>query len=419
MDHGDRSERILEKICDGIFGEDLVSRSPEVIELSGAKEFSDVLVDLGETIVALQSKSILVNTADLDDIKYKRIMRKVEDAKKQLSRALNTHDQRIQVRYKNSVGIESEINWGDVKKKVGIVTINLPDDYYQDPEHRFQLPKVFEVFRGMDVHIFILRDLCSMIPEVSTPQDFLSYLEERKWAVNSNILNIGNELDFIGFFKTQFDYYQKIKSGDVDTSWIGLEPGHWESYRANETLKELQEQNFEDSRIVDVFIREIRTCIESTEDSSHHSIDNSIEAYKATVRLLSILKRVERRDLGRKIREKYRKTRELTFSHYISCHLKQDLSILFIAVNDEDRDNRRTFLEHMCVSASKIIPTDELLGVVTQGAKTTGFCLDFCFGYTKELKECEAVLDPRELFGPVERGTTFEWEQDRDDCEST
>jgi len=232
MDHGILTEDTAELICHRLFGADLVLRSPRLIEKSGAKELTDILIIIDDTILIFQSKSLLMDIENLDNTKIARIIKRYRNAKQQINTTLNAHNRNAEVHATTPLEVEFILDWEHIRKKVAIVTINIPDTFYNNPEWRFQFPSRVENHKGIFVHTFLLADLDRAQKELTTPGDFMNYLSVREKAFIENRIIIGNELDFLAFYKTR---YPELEAAIKDNTLnILFEPGIWEGYRSIE-----------------------------------------------------------------------------------------------------------------------------------------------------------------------------------------
>lgn len=183
--HGNIAEDTVESICYQLFGCDLVLRSPKLIEDSGTKELTDVLIIIDDTAIIIQSKSLEIDISDLDIKKFDRIRRRQEKAKVQLNTTLNALQRNAHACAMTPMGINFNIDWSLIKYKIGIITLSIPDISYANPEFRFQYPWLVEEHKGIIVHTFMINDLKNMALELTTPGDVLFYLNIRSQCVKS------------------------------------------------------------------------------------------------------------------------------------------------------------------------------------------------------------------------------------------
>jgi len=299
-DHGRVTEAILESICFSLFSRDLVLRSPKLQEPSGKKELTDILVLVDETAIVIQSKSIDIEASDLNDKSFGRIERKHRRAKQQLNTTLNAHARGSVVKATTPSGIEFEIDWTHIKDRIGIITLNLPDAAYKDPEFRFQYPVMIEDHKGVETHTFLVRDLHEMASELTTPADFLLYLRARNRCMTSSKFIIGNELDFLGFFKTQYPEIEKALS---DPKYhIFVTPGYWEDYKNEheEKIKD-REKRFRSSRLFDELIHVLSSSVKHTTETQGVPPQQSAVNYLRLIGKLNKLTRMERSQIANKI----------------------------------------------------------------------------------------------------------------------
>ena len=286
-DHGYESEDRLELICSRIFGPDVVARSPVLHESSGDKELSDFLIPFHDHLVVIQSKSIDLEASEIDEIKQGRVNRKIEKAMSQFSTALNARARQAKVAFSNQFGIETEIDWEQHSNIVGVITLNLSDQDFEDPEFRYSMPLVIEEFKGLKIHIFVLRDLWHIAEDVSTPMDFLDYAKQRELASASNKFRFGNELDFLAFLKSRHDWFSEVIAGTHEANLMMISPGFWEDYRTNPQRLQGLEQNFKFSAIYDHLIDELKTSIQHSVNNYGKTNEEAVSNYFALAGALS------------------------------------------------------------------------------------------------------------------------------------
>ena len=120
MNHGIITEDTAELICYRLFGPDLVLRSPKLVEKSGIKELTDILVIIDETILIFQSKSLLMDAGNIDSIKLKRINKRHIIAKNQINTTLNAQNRNAEVHTKTPFDVEFTVDWSYIRKKTDI-----------------------------------------------------------------------------------------------------------------------------------------------------------------------------------------------------------------------------------------------------------------------------------------------------------
>jgi hypothetical protein len=353
-----------------------VASNPTLHEESGPKELADLIIPIDDILFVIQSKSLDLDTSEIDDIKANRVVKRIENAKKQLSTPLNAWKRGSRVTYANAIGIETEIDWQEIKKIVGIITINIQDPHFHDPEFRLSLPMYIEEHKNIDVHVFMLRDLHHMSEELTTPMDFVFYLNDRKYLALSGKLWVGNELDLLGFLKMRYDWVEQIKEGTINADTIAIEPGTWEALKKNTKALTMSRYNHSHSMIIDRFISELRTTIGFSIERGEADKVTATKNYYKIVSFLSKTRRIERRELGKKIAEKLKNTKIRNESYFLHIMPEEDLTLLFIASNQLNRELRKNLLHNFSVSGSQVVTTKHFLAIATEGAKARGFSLD-------------------------------------------
>ncbi|MGA2138911.1 MAG: hypothetical protein ABSH14_08630 [Verrucomicrobiia bacterium] len=406
--HGVRIEDAVENLCHQLFGCDFVLRSPQLIEQSGPKELTDVLVVVDDTAIVIQSKSLAIDISDLDDLKLGRIHKRREEAKRQLNTTLNAHTRHAHVRATTPLNIAFDLDWSWIKKKVGIITLHVADDLYGDPEFRFQYPNLVEEHKGIMVHTFLVNDLAQMTSEFSTPADVLLYLAERERCLLSGRVMIGNELDFLAVFKARYtELEEALSNPDVVLS---LAPGLWERYRKDEANRiRDRDYRFRNSGVIDRLIRTLHTSVEYT--ASHYGLTSQEGAlkYLKLIGKFGKLTRMERADIGDKLIAKRNKTKSSKYGYFIFVSEHAKTAYLFLVINEEDREKRKNILGFLCGQACHILNCSELVGLATDGAQQEGASIDALVMDVAEVRSETKLEKDLELFKQMEHRTVNEW----------
>ena len=336
-------------------------------------------------------------------------------AKQQLATTLNAQRNGADVRYENAVGIEMPVEWHNIKRKIGIVTLKISDAVYSDPLARYQLGHFVEDFRGIEVHYFLLSDLKQASLLLTTFKDFVSYLDTRKAAANQLDGFMSNELDLLILFKTRYDDLEEILDGDDINKMLIVEPGSWENSVSAATLREKIESNMRESSPIDSIISMVFTTIEISVESGSCSRDQAILQYRIVVGLLSQLCRVSRRQIGRKLVEKRQNTLHKEDSYFVQIQKDLDLAILFLVTNTPKGSGRMDRLGNFGAIAAKKVnqthPVKNLLCIATEGRKQKGFSIDYLFGQTVDFADLVNGETEIKMFKDPELKQVDEWEQ--------
>lgn len=407
MNHGYKAEDTLEGICHRLFGCDFVLRSPSLIDPSGTTELADFFVLVDDVAIIFQSKSLSCDVTELDGTKFGRVRKKYEHAKMQLNTALNAHDRGAEVRAVTPLDVAFTVDWSVIQKRIGIVTLNVNDRAYEDPEFRFQFPQLVEKHRGIMVHTFILADLTRMLDELSTPADVLLYLTTREKAFGCGRVIIGNELDLLAFSKV--DYPQLDKAFSDPSSHIMVTPGFWEDYRSvhDERIRE-REDRFRSIGVIDRLIREMHTAVDFSAEQYGLTPQQSAVHYLSLIGKLGKLTRMERTEISQKVLEKVEKTKHDKWGYFVYASDLADTAFLFLLLNEDDREKRKAFLENLCLEACHLVPTSRLLGIATEGAQSPGRSTDAMLFDVPEVRR-EVPVDEFKFFKKLEIKSITEW----------
>lgn len=405
-EHGTNAEDALEQICMRIFGPDLILRSPVVVESSGDKEVADVLVAIDDVLIIIQSKSVQIDATELDEIGLNRIRKRHEKAKQQLNTALNAEARNAQVRGLTVSGVEYETDWARIKRRIGIVTLNVNDGEFNDPDRRFQFPELLAEQRGVEVHTFVLRDLWHAANELTTPGDVLLYLEARRDCLSTGRIAALNELDFLAQFKTDYPTLDAMIRGEVACL---IAPGVWESYRANRQ-SEIADRNarFATSVVFDTILRRLQSAVEYSCTAHGVSARESARNYMLTIGKLSKLTRVERAKIGRMLQEKAKKTAHSKFGYFAYVSEQAKTCYLFVLLNDEDREERVELLMYLAEQICHQVDTPQLVAMVTAGSKIEESSVDVAVIDVAFVKQ-QTTLESEPMFKEMKSEVLNEW----------
>jgi hypothetical protein len=381
LDHGHMAEDTLEFICRQMFGDAFVYRSPILHEPSGKKvELTDILILAGKTLITIQSKSIDIEASKADEVELERIYNRYAKAKKQINRTLNAATRKENVLLETVTVVPFEVPWSMIETKIGIITINLKDQLYTDPEFRYQLPLKSETYKNIAVHGFLLRDLYVMLNEFDTLGGFIRYLNDRYFVLNYTIQEFVNDLDLLAVMKTDYDSIEEIKTGKYDM--ISIPPGSWEAYRAEhiEDIKRRDRKRREPT-IVELMIHEFSSNLDYMLVNYPGSEERAVEGMLRIIGSLALLARTQRILIERTFQEKYLSTKEHKFRYFMFPN--DEIGILFLITNETDRELRKDRLFSICCILAKSIHDKEefseiktIQGIVTEGIKAPGRSFD-------------------------------------------
>jgi hypothetical protein len=409
-EHGIQAENTVEEICQQLFGRDLVLRSPVLVEKSGRKELTDVLVIVDDIAIIVQSKSLAVETSELDKTKFGRIHKRHSRAKRQLNTTLNAQSRNATVRAMTSTGISFNVDWSRIQHRIGVITLSLSDAAYEDPEDRFQFPYPCELFNGIEVHTFLLADLVRMSSELTTPADVLVYLRARAQCIKARKFLIGNELDFLAIFKTRYPEIEKALTDSVHR--VTIIPGSWEKYHQAHAEKIYdRHERFRNSFLIDEFIDHHYTAVDHSVNLYGLSHQESAIRFMTVIGKLGKLMRVERALIGDKFIEKFEKTRTNKWGYFIFISQLMNIGYLFLILNEEDQEKRINFLYYLSEQTCHSIACRDLVGIGTIGAQQKNeFGHDFIILDVETIKS-ETETNPRiKLFQPPVVAMINEWD---------
>ncbi|MHA1613445.1 MAG: hypothetical protein ACTSYJ_01295 [Candidatus Thorarchaeota archaeon] len=410
MEHGLVAENALEDVCHRIFGCDYILRSPVLHEESGDKELTDILVLLDDIVITIQSKSMLINIDEIDDTVLGRIKRRYHKAKDQLNTTINAQMRKSEVSGCTPLDIRIKIDWEYIKYRYGMVTLHLSDKLYNDPEARFQIPYALEDHRGIVVHTFLLNDMIQMQNEIFSAGDFIRYLNirEKVWR-KDGLFVLGNELDFLAAYKTQYNMIESYLNDEIQG--LTILPGLWEGYISeHQDKRDARRARFSKSLYIEHIIRQLHTAVQHGVDTKGLSYQESARGYLRIIGKFGKLTRLERTEIGVKLETKIEKTRKELYGYFVYYSKYVDIAYLFLLVNDDDREERLAFLCALGDQACRNIDCKEIVGIAMAGAKMKTSSIDAVLFDVEMIRSTEPEQDIEQLFGESQHKRINEWE---------
>jgi hypothetical protein len=385
-----------------------------VNERSGKEvELTDVLVLVGDILVTIQSKSIDLDASRADEINLSRIENRYEHAKKQINRTLNAATRGERVVLENDSGQRFSIPWRVITKKIGIVTVNVRDELYADPDFRYQLPLRCEEHRGITIHGFVLRDLFTMVTEFNTLGDFLRFLEDRELILSRTEPEVTNDLNIVAAVKIHYDKIEELRAGSYTS--LMLAPGLWEEYRKNYSNRiRRRDARTRQLGVVDQLITDFASNLDYARERYPDRDPEVIEHYLAVLGALGKLSRLERITITELFAEKYRSTRKQFFRYFMVP--SEDRGLFFLIANEPNRETRKEKLITMCCFLAKELQASPELthinmiyGFAAQGRQLPGRSFD---AVVLPIGECLKMVKGQQspgLFRSRKGGRVDEW----------
>lgn len=374
-DHGGKTEDFIEELCKKVCLRDFTARSPKYTKSGIEKEVSDILIKFKDTIINFQVKSKIEDKPFpcKDDKDKDRIIRKIEDAVEQLktlnrAEATGTFNEIV-----TTQGVKIPYAPQNIKKRIGIICINLEGEDKFSEDERTELPMTYMEKHDHEVHIFLKDVFYEISKELDTIPDLLRYLDTRKTLLQNNVLiPLTSELDFLAMFKAKWpdieDALSKAKTGNFK---FVILPGMWDWYKKNCCLLAVRDKDNEVSFIIDSCIEHLYRCINY--QAHPDSPIGTMEAYLEIITCLAGLNRLERRGLGERFLEKAGKsvTSERGFNYAFSIYPEQSLGILVMGFRGDDRKKRVELLDkilHCATVFYKSYNLKEIIGIATEEA---------------------------------------------------
>lgn len=415
-DKGDETEKLIGNIAENVVLRDFVVRNPKFRKTNGQeKELTDILVPFGESVISIQAKSKVVNTESATEgVISGRVKKIIDDAVGQLRNTRLLADDDTVYMYKNTHGIEVPYGKPRVEKIHGLVLVNI----YDQTNAHLRVESDYVRKYDIDIHILDVADFYAVSSEIDTIPDLIDYLDARATLLKENKMYLSGELDFLTVYKTQPDLIKQVL--DDESGRLVITPGIWDEYQAEsaEAIGRRNEMNRE-SYLVDMTIADMVKSIDYTPLvknplTGEPMKPGTVEHYWVIISELSKLRRLDRRILGRKMKEKMLQANDSKYGQgYSLMFLKKDEGLLFFSTDIVDRQERASRLYKLAAAAYAAKDLRKIIGIATEPMSGYGRSFDVMmledvtFSNQDELKK-QAKL----LFGEGRHYGGYEYSDD-------
>ena len=290
---GTEAETELFKELLKIFPKNLTHHGPRFYDNGNQKEVSDVLVILGDILISFQCKWKDLEATTLTETTQKRVSRAIGKGVRQHRTLRKVLDKKLQIFEKSRR--ESIEPWSIEFRRIYLVTIlSMSDEEYNDPSRRFCITEKIRSQRTNRVHCLILRDISDLLKYLTTPGDFIWYLDFRSDA-DRNMIEFKNELDALTVFKRHLHELTNEKN-------LSVQVGYFE----NSQEKLAQDAYLEDSKLFDRTLEEIEAYgdLADIKITNETTLDRSRSISLYILGLLSLVSRGERYYFSESLRQK-------------------------------------------------------------------------------------------------------------------
>lgn len=265
IDPGQQRELELYNALKEAFGSDCVYHSPKYKKAGGEeKELSDILILALPYMISIQMKWLSYTSADIESVRGEVITKRIE---KRIEAAAGQHKGLVSF-CKHNDHLILPCVWSDsasdtyelpvslIKKVIPIVVVDFNDKNYESPERRLQLPPIVvqaddEVAKKGVVQAFMFRDFLTILKDLFTVGDLLSYLDRRNVLVaKQDRFDFGyDELSVFSMFLTKRDVFDEMINRDfVIIADRGI---YEERMKELQTKLEMRRRLYEEGDIID------------------------------------------------------------------------------------------------------------------------------------------------------------------------
>ncbi len=400
-DKGDETERLIGNIAENVVLRDFVVRNPKFRKANGQeKELTDILVPFGESVISIQAKSKVVNTESAsEDVISGRVKKVIDDAVGQLRNTRLLADDDTVYMYKNTHGVEVPYGNPKIEKIHGLVLVNI----YDQSNAHLRVESDYASKYDVDIHVLDVADFHAVSSEIDTIPDLMDYLDARAALLKENKMYLSGELDFLAVYKTQPDLIKQVL--DDESGRLMITPGVWDEYQSKSAEAiSLRNQMNRESYLVDMTIADMVKSIDYTPlvknpFTGEPMKPGTIEHYWVIVSELSKLRRLDRRILGQKMKEKMLQANDSKYGQgYSLMFLKKDEGLLFFSTDIADRQERASRLYKLAAAAYAAKGLNKIIGIATEPMSGYGRSFDVMmlegvsFDNHDELKEQAKTL---------------------------
>lgn len=247
------------------------------------KEICDMILMYPETLVIYQVKHKKLNPEKDQSVIIGRADDTITKLRKQFSTFIDLYENDNLPLMKTKVGIKYEIKKEKFPNVILIGVISFPGMENFPEDKKIEMLNSYGEHRGYKLHLFDVDHYDKISLELDTPADFIRYLENRVRFYTGMNIGFTNELDYLAFFKANYDEFMEAQSDNVKLS-IG--EGIWDHYVKNSSKEIiLRDKKNSLSYVFDLILTKVKDSIgfNPVEGKGHNvSLDpGTVEAYMA------------------------------------------------------------------------------------------------------------------------------------------
>jgi hypothetical protein len=413
---GEESEDLLEILCKGMFFSDFIVRNPTYKKPKGKEiEIADLLVPLGEELLAIQVKSRYEPepASERDDIEFKRITKTIESGVSQVKTIKRAIQHGWIKKLKTVRGLEIEVDPDSIRSVIGIVIVDLVGEELYPRSERTQLYASYTESEEIPIHVFLADEFLTISRELDTLADFLRFLKKIRELYKRGLFVIPPDtLDFLAFYKMDPNKVDNILESGTN---LFLEEGIWESYLLDhaDSIARRDELN-KPSYLIDAVIDYLHTSVgydvtpEWIKDRGQHG-QGTVASYLEIARELATIPRINRRILGERFMRclKDSMIKGQAFSIVVS---EDDKTGYLILAQSGDRSKRQEFLYSLVAMAYCYLGLKKIIAIGTEPLHGEGRSYDVYVLANVEFENAEELSEQAiEFFGQPYKHTGTEY----------
>jgi hypothetical protein len=415
---GTQGEDFVEWICQTPFGRDFLFRGQQYRDGKNEIELCDLLLLLGDTAVLFEVKTAVRDLKSdwTEDQWAKWGNTKLEKAISQMDRGVKAIRSGLVKSVENDRQGRVPVGAVRINRFFGVAVVDHPTLAKWGKGKAIGHP-------GEPVSVLTTThdELIHLVTELSTPSDFIDYLEARALFAKKHPMVGISELDILAAYKTDPEAFKK---NVVDRDLMLIGDDCWTGYAEREERSkrlELDKYSFLVDTMLDILHDDRTAKLPHIEDALA-AIGQDASApsqYIEVATELARLRRIDRRAIGDRIWEKSNKCVGTNAERWFCFKAPAVNAVGFVfVISRRDRADRLKSLQMLTIGGKLVMSTRRVLGIVTEPiAGGMGFSVDAML-IDRDLEEEQAAMTQdlqdrlRSQFGPMQHQRLAEFGDD-------
>lgn len=391
---GEEVENLVEHLCRKSFLADFTIRSPKYYKIGGQeKEAADILVVFGETMLAIQVKSKMLNFSNQQilPIEQNRISKTLEKAMHQFRALMEAWGNKDFNSFVNGRGMEMPFDKGKIKEVILIVVFALfpKGEVPSQSNYRFSATCYSEC--SIATHLFTLDQFSLLLKLLDTLPDFLLFLRVRHLLHHEKLIPANSDpLDEWALITFEIGLLKNILESKRHADISSLFQRHFGSI---EELERVERPSYFVDQLIEELYGNIGAKIEIGTKFKMLELPNSSSAYNRLVPHLAGLNREKRSRLTEFIINRVAKCENQKISFRCFKFSEESDTAYVILVLKRNRKSRRLALSNIMKAAALRLKAKTVIGITISPNWPKNSACDISLMDTAEIKPDARLLD--------------------------